>query len=55
MANGTAERPDTFVQTDQPITTKPLADGAGHTFSGAGSAFSQSSAKAEGAERRKAR
>src|SRR5215213_11805943 len=32
LANGTAEGPDTFVQTDQPITTKPLADGAGHTL-----------------------
>ena len=26
-------RPDTLTQTDQPpISTKPLADGAGHTF-----------------------
>src|SRR5215213_7752271 len=27
LANGTAERPDTFVQTDQPITTNHLPTG----------------------------
>jgi len=32
LANGIAERPDTFVQTVYAITKKPLADGAGHTF-----------------------
>ena len=31
---GDTARPDTLKQTDQPpISTKPLADGAGHTFS----------------------
>ena len=32
MANGIAERPDTFMQTVHASITKPLADGAGHTF-----------------------
>ncbi|MGO9848143.1 MAG: hypothetical protein ACLPKT_16600 [Methylocella sp.] len=32
LANGIAERPDTFVQTVHASITKPLADGAGHTF-----------------------
>ncbi len=32
LANGIAERPDTFVQTVYAMTEKPLADGAGHTF-----------------------
>jgi hypothetical protein len=32
LANGIAERPDTFVQTVHAGTKKPLADGAGHTF-----------------------
>ena len=32
LANGVAERPDTFVQTVRASITKPLADGAGHTF-----------------------
>lgn len=32
LANGIAERPDTFSQTDQTTDLKPLADGAGHTF-----------------------
>lgn len=32
LANGTAERPDTFMQTAQTSRHKPLADGAGHTF-----------------------
>ena len=32
LANGIAERPDTFVQTVLASTKKPLADGAGHTF-----------------------
>ena len=33
LANGIAERPDTFVQTVLGQLQKPLADGAGHTFS----------------------
>jgi transposase len=32
LANGIAERPDTFVQTVHASIAKPLADGAGHTF-----------------------
>jgi hypothetical protein len=32
MANGIAERPDTFVQTVHARAKMPLADGAGHTF-----------------------
>ena len=33
MAGGNSSRPDTLMQTDQqPISKKPLADGAGHTF-----------------------
>ena len=34
LVNGIAERPDTFVQTVLGQLQKPLADGAGHTFSG---------------------
>ena len=33
LVNGIAERPDTFVQTVLGQLQKPLADGAGHTFS----------------------
>ena len=34
LAGRRPPRPDTLKQTDQPsISTKPLADGAGHTFS----------------------
>jgi hypothetical protein len=34
LAGRRPPRPDTLKQTDQPpILTKPLADGAGHTFS----------------------
>ena len=32
MANGIAERPDTFMQTVHASITNPLADGAGHTL-----------------------
>lgn len=33
LANGAAERPDTFSQIVQTRRSKPLDDGAGHTFS----------------------
>ena len=33
LVNGIAERPDTFVQTVLGQLQKPLADGAGNTFS----------------------
>ena len=37
LAGRKPPRPDTLKQTDQPpISTKPLADGAGHTFSTSG-------------------
>ena len=33
MAGGSSSRPDTLTQTEQqPVSEKPLADGAGHTF-----------------------
>ena len=38
LVNGIAERPDTFVQTVLGQLQKPLADGAGHTFTPGGRA-----------------